>query len=155
MWRYWVDFYIFPPLAVGLAVYDCRSSLWVLMCITGFALWTFAEYWVHRSLLHRWFWHGTHERHHDHPSEFVTNIWWYTPILFFVAFFVMPISLYVGFSLGYIWFLTMHHWLHHIELKGRTWLHSYAIWHNRHHKLTDCNYGITTPVWDILFRTSR
>ena len=121
----------------------------------GFCAWTFAEYWVHRSLLHRFFWHGVHENHHLHPSEYVTSIWWYTPLLFTVLFFIVPTSFFAGAAAGLVWFMLMHHWLHHIDLREHTWLHRYAIWHNRHHKFNDCNYGITTPVWDWAFGTSR
>lgn len=155
MWRYWLDFILFPLVAAAIVLIDCRSIEWVALCVFGFALWTFVEYWVHRTALHVFFWHGTHERHHKNPSEYVTSIWWYTPPLFVVLFVILPPSIFCGFTLGYVWFLTMHHWLHHIDLRERTWLHRYAIWHNRHHKFSDCNYGITTPIWDVVFRTSR
>ena len=154
-WRYWLDFYMFPPIIVGAVIYDCRSWQWAALAVLGFVFWTFNEYWVHRSVLHRWLWHGTHERHHDHPEEFVENIWWYTPLLFFLIFWVLPLSLYTGFAAGYVWFLTMHFWLPHTPLRPGTWIYRFALWHGLHHKFTTCNYGITTNIWDKVFRTSR
>lgn len=154
-WRYWFDFWFFPATATLIAAIYCRSAAWIGGVTAGFALWTFVEYWVHRSLLHVYFWEGTHEEHHLRPREYVTFPLWYLPGFFAIAFAVMPTWLLCGFMLGYCWFITMHHWLHHIDLiRSPRWLQNYAIWHNRHHKATRCNYGITTPVWDRVFRTS-
>ena len=154
-WRYWLDFWAFP-LAVALTVLlDARSLMWIVVFIFGFCFWTFAEYWTHRSVLHKWLWHGTHEHHHLEPAEFVESIWWYTPVLFTVLWFIFPIALWGGFAAGYVWFLTMHHWLHHRSLTPGTWIYRYAIWHGRHHKFNNCNYGITTSIWDYIFRSSR
>lgn len=154
-WRYWLDFFLFPIVCVAAIAADCRSLGWVAFFALGFCSWTFVEYWVHRSLLHRWFWHGVHETHHNHPSDYVVAIWWYAPLLFAALYFLIPVSVFAGFACGYVWFQIMHHWLHHIDLAPHAWLHRYSIWHNRHHKLADCNYGITTPVWDWVFGTSR
>lgn len=154
-WRYWIDFWIFPPAVAVTIACDARSPVWVAVFIFGFCLWTFAEYWTHRIILHGWFWHGTHERHHLEPAEFVEDIWWYTPILFSILWIALPTALWAGFAAGYVWFLTMHHWLHHRPLRPGTWIYRYATWHGRHHKFSDRNYGITTSVWDRAFRTSQ
>lgn len=154
-WRYWADFFMFPAAVVLTAAATARSLYWLAIAAIGFLLWTFVEYWVHRGVLHRWFWHGTHERHHLEPEEFVENIWWYTPALFVVLWFVFPPSLWAGFAAGYVWFLTMHHRLHHVRLWPGSRLYSRAKWHGLHHKYANCNYGITTSVWDVVFRTSE
>ncbi len=153
-WRYWLDFWLFPPIVTVLIIVNMRSLGWVANFIGGACLWTFVEYWTHRSVLHRWFWHGTHENHHLKPEDFVENIWWYTPLLFGILWIILPLSWWVGFAAGYIWFMLMHHWLHHRPLHPEMWLYNYAKWHGLHHKFGNCNYGITTNVWDRLFRTS-
>ena len=157
-WRYYADFVLFPLAAVSIALVYCRSLEWVGLAILGFLLWTFAEYWAHRSVLHRWFWHGIHERHHRHPAEYVV----FPPLqlalygaAYVAAFLMLPLSVFDGLLFGSSWFITLHHLLHHIDLQPHTLLHRYSIWHNRHHRFDDCNYGITVPVWDWLFRTSR
>lgn len=154
-------------MVVALVFYfdgDRFGFLWVAAFTFGFLLWTFVEYWVHRSILHGFYWHGTHERHHNHPTEHVLFPIWYVPGLFAMFFiFAWVLSFawsfafaaYGGFALGYVWFTIMHHLLHHVDLEPHTWLHQYAIWHNRHHKLNDRNFGITTNLWDIVFGTSR
>lgn len=159
-WRYYLDFFLYPPIVALIAALDMRSAAWLLWFVGGFVFWTFVEYWVHRALLHRIFWHVTHERHHKNPQEFVVFPIWQLPLFFLAvgagAYAIGLIPVYAGFLAGYVWFLTMHHWLHHIDLDNqRAWLQRYAIWHNRHHKLNDRNYGITTPLWDVLFRTSK
>lgn len=152
---YWLDSALYPCAAVIVAALYARSLDWLWLVPLGFVGWTFVEYWVHRSLLHRWFWHGTHEHHHTQPKGYVVFAIWKLPLFFAACFLVMPPPLFAGFVLGYVWFLTMHHWLHHLDLRQHTWLHRYSIWHNRHHKFGDCNYGITTDVWDRVFLTSR
>lgn len=157
-WRYYVDFFLFPPAAVLIAILYARSIGWWTWFAGGFLLWTFAEYWTHRTLLHVMFWHGTHERHHRRPAEYVVFPAWQTAAIFagFIGLFLMlPASIFCGFVAGYSWFLAMHHWLHHVDLAAHPWLQRYAIWHNRHHRLGNCNYGITTPIWDVVFGTSR
>jgi sterol desaturase/sphingolipid hydroxylase (fatty acid hydroxylase superfamily) len=155
MWRYWTDFVLAPLALIAVIAVDARSLGFVALFAIGVIAWTFAEYWVHRTALHRWFWHGVHEDHHLRPADYVTAIWWYTPLLFAALFILLPAGLFAGFLAGYVAFLAIHHALHHVDLRERTWLHRYAIWHGRHHKLSDCNYGITVPVWDVLFGTSR
>jgi dihydroceramide fatty acyl 2-hydroxylase len=162
---YWQDLIIFPVAAALVALVYCRSWTWAAIVPAGFAFWTFAEYWMHRSVLHGCFWHGVHERHHKHPSEWIVFPWWHTPTFFGSGFVVtllaearvaeLPSALYCGFVLGYVWFQIMHHWLHHTDVTRWAWLHRYSDWHDRHHAGGPCNYGITTPVWDIVFRTSR
>ncbi|HLL28986.1 MAG TPA: sterol desaturase family protein [Xanthobacteraceae bacterium] len=156
-WRYWFDFCLFPAVfCLTVAVYD-RSFGFNLGMLFGFVFGTFAEYWAHRTLLHVFFWHGTHERHHQHPKEYVVFPLWRLPAFFATVFLVSHAigaeGFFAGFTLWYCWFLLLHHMLHHLDLNEHTWLHRYAIWHNRHHKLTHYNYGITTPFWDRMFGT--
>ncbi len=162
--KYYVDFIVYPLIVATIAALTLRGWAWPLWFASGFSAWTFVEYWVHRSLLHGLMWEGTHERHHTNPKEFVDLPGWYTAGTFGLLFAAMTLTiapwamwpLFAGFVGGYCWFLLMHHWLHHIELTGKpAFLQGYAIWHNRHHKLTDMNYGITTPLWDWMFKTSH
>ena len=166
--KYHLDFALYPLVFLVVASLDpfLRTApvAWLVAAGAGAVLWTLAEYWVHRSVLHRFMWQGTHERHHLRPREHVLPPLWYTPGAFAIVFvplffasYVMPwtLALFAGVALGYVWFMIMHHLLHHADLSGWTWLQRYAIWHNRHHKLTHCNYGITTNIWDRMFGTYR
>jgi sterol desaturase/sphingolipid hydroxylase (fatty acid hydroxylase superfamily) len=155
MKSYWLDFILYPVIALGLAAMFCRSWDWVGWAAFGAVFFTFAEYWVHRSLLHRWFYHGTHERHHKEPEEFVVFPLWYVPSIFFCFSLVMPPAVFAGFCLGYTWFVVWHHMLHHWDLAKRPLTRRYAAWHDLHHKFIRCNFGITHPLWDVVFGTYR
>ena len=153
---FYFDFVAFPILAVSIFAAFCRSWEFVALAACGVVLFTLTEYWVHRVALHRFFYHGAHERHHDHPNEYVSFPIWYTPALFAGFFVIMPLPVFAGFVIGFIWFLYWHHALHHFDLTF--WprpIQRYAIWHLAHHRLDDCNYGITVPVWDFIFGTYR
>jgi len=152
LWRYYLDFALFPPLALGLALYDARSLGWVALCGLGILIWTLAEYWTHRVILHGPLWHATHERHHRVPREHVEIIWWYAPLGFFLLFWLVPIAILVGLMLGYCVYLAMHHAAHHLP---SSWLAANRRRHAHHHLLTRVNFGISSPLWDHVFRTAR
>jgi sterol desaturase/sphingolipid hydroxylase (fatty acid hydroxylase superfamily) len=153
MLRYWFDFILFPLVAATIIAFDCRSLQWLAWCAFGVLLFTFVEYWAHRLILHRILWHGKHERHHTHPSEYVTFPIWYVPSIFAGFFIVMPLPVFAGFVIGYIWFLFWHHALHHWQLEHHPWVRAYADWHAVHHADLPYNYGITHPAFDWLFGT--
>jgi sterol desaturase/sphingolipid hydroxylase (fatty acid hydroxylase superfamily) len=155
MWRYYVDFWLFPLIAAVIVAVDCRSLAWLGWAALGALLFTFVEYWTHRVLLHRLLWNGKHERHHTHPWEPTIFPVWYTPAIFAGFLLLMPLPVFAGFVAGYCWFLAWHHALHHWQLDRRPWVRAYANWHNQHHRGLPVNYGITTPLWDLVFGTYR
>lgn len=153
---FYFDFVIFPALAAVLFSGWCRDLPFVWLSIAGFVLFTFMEYWVHRIGLHVFMYHGDHERHHKHPAGYVTFPVWYTPAVFVGFWAVMPLGLFAGVVVGFIWFIAWHHVLHHFDLIN--WprpVQRYALWHLAHHHDETINFGITTSVWDFIFLTYR
>jgi sterol desaturase/sphingolipid hydroxylase (fatty acid hydroxylase superfamily) len=156
VWLYRLDFVLYPLLAAGIIATDCGSPGWIGAAACGALLFTLVEYWVHRIVLHRFFFHSSHQRHHTHPDEYVVFPIYYTPAIFFGFFLVLPLPVFAGFVIGYCWFLVWHHVLHHVDLTACPRpVQRYALWHLVHHKLDDCNFGITVPVWDFVFRSYR
>jgi sterol desaturase/sphingolipid hydroxylase (fatty acid hydroxylase superfamily) len=155
-WLYNLDFVVYP-LVVGICTaLDCRSWTWSGLAALGFLLFTLVEYWVHRTALHVLFYHATHERHHTHPREYVVFPIYYIPAVFALAFLMLPVPVFAGFTLGYVWFFAWHHVLHHVDLNTMPRVvRRYAIWHLAHHHDETCNFGITVPLWDVVFRTYR
>ncbi|MGH6791964.1 MAG: sterol desaturase family protein [Methyloceanibacter sp.] len=160
---YYADFVLFP-LAVAIAVFIDRKAMglqWISIAVLGWLTFTYAEYWVHRVVLHRYLWHGKHERHHRHPQEYVVFPIWTLPTGFFGLYAISTwltgsAAFFSGVALGYVWFICWHHVLHHLDLTR--WprpVRSYAAWHDKHHDGLACNYGITVPWWDRLHGTSR
>ena len=153
---FYFDFVAFPIVAAALFAIYARSWQFVIMAALGVFLFTFAEYWVHRIALHRFLYQGSHERHHDHPTEYVVFPIYYLPVIFLLFYLIMPTPLFAGFVVGMIWFIYWHHFIHHFNL--RNWprfVQRYAIWHMQHHRLTYFNYGVTSPLWDYVFLTFR
>lgn len=151
-WQFYVDFVIFP--IIGLLSVPFVTNWW--MAAAGVFLFSFMEYWVHRVPLHTFYYHGVHEHHHKHPKDYSVFPFWFTPSVFLGFWIVFPSSVFTGLVVGYLWFLLWHHILHHFNLeKLPRWVQKYALWHLKHHHDDDCNFGITLPVWDYLFRTYR
>lgn len=171
--KYRLDFFTYPLTCAAMPVIDyalvmAHPILWALAFFAGLLLWTFAEYWIHRSVLHGVYWMGIHERHHKHPREEVNFPIWQIPAYFLVIFGMLWLAFgaycfaaFAGVVLGYIAFFTLHHLMHRMEQAAwlsrgsHEWLQDFAIRHNAHHKLTDQNYGITTDLWDRIFGTLR
>ena len=150
---FYFDFVTFPLLGAFLFAEFCRSWEFVGWAAFGAVLFTFMEYWVHRIALHRFFYHGTHERHHLHPEEYVVFPIWYTPAIFVVFLLIFPIPVFTGLVVGFCWFIYWHHILHHFDLSGLKLIRRYAIWHLAHHRRDDVNFGITVSLWDWIFGT--
>jgi len=157
------DFFIYPILLLWMIYMDSARLLaeplwWAGTFALGWFTWTFAEYWIHRSLLHGPYWMDIHEGHHKHPKVLTRFPIWQIPSYFlaiFAAYYLVAgdwtVSSYSGFILGWTNFLLMHHTMHHWP-----WLiPNFAIRHNAHHKMTDMNYGIAVDWWDRVFGTYR
>lgn len=158
-WRYYFDLYMFPIVTMLLAWLDRAtwSPTWAALVVTGVLLWTFAEYWTHRVILHKLMWHSTHARHHEHPEEYVVFPFYWMPAIFAPLCLVLPASVFVGFMAGASYFFLWHDALHHHDLSRWPRVAAFERWHNVHHEGFPANYGIThiALVWDWLFGTYR
>lgn len=152
-WRYRIDFVLFPLVLTIVTALTFRSLSWLAWCALGIVFGTFAEYWVHRVVLHRFWWHGVHEAHHIDPGNYSVLPLWLTPAVFGGFFFVLPYGMLAGFLAWYCWFLAWHDVLHHYDLIHHPLIRAYANWHLVHHRGEPTNYGITIPAWDVVFRT--
>ena len=55
-------------------------------------------------------------------------------------------------TFGYIIYGLAHFIIHHVRFK-QPWLRRWAGAHHVHHYHPDTNFGVTTPLWDVLLRT--
>lgn len=150
-----IDLLIAAAVAFALAAANCRSFGWLGWAAFGVVLFGFIEYVVHRWLLHGPFWSNHHERHHTHPSEHVVFPVYLLPAIFAGFFVALPIPVFAGFLLGYAWFSAWHGALHHWNLETHPLIRRYADWHLVHHMGQPMNFGISHPLFDIIFRTYR
>jgi sterol desaturase/sphingolipid hydroxylase (fatty acid hydroxylase superfamily) len=137
----------------------------------GLGLWSFLEYTLHRFVFHfkpRNSWQEAlyftiHGVHHDYPRDsrrlvmppIVTLLllpWFF---LLYRSAFGAPqyIVIFAGTLVGYLAYDTTHFAVHHFRprTKAGFFLRQY---HMRHHYLDpDRNYGVTSPLWDLVFGT--
>jgi sterol desaturase/sphingolipid hydroxylase (fatty acid hydroxylase superfamily) len=134
----------------------------------GWLLWTLTEYLLHRFLFHHDFQkkldsflvHGYHHEFPEDPYRLVAPplMSWPLAAIFGVAFFftVGPHymwQLFAGTASGYIAYDWIHYYTHHARPKfwlGK-WLRRYHMLH--HHKAWNKGYGVSSPLWDFIFRT--
>jgi sterol desaturase/sphingolipid hydroxylase (fatty acid hydroxylase superfamily) len=166
---------IYFPVIAALVVLGARDGQGagelVLLAIGGLLLWTLTEYWLHRKLFH---WDPDHPLghrlhfiihgvHHDHPNDRMRLVMppaASIPLaaLFFGLFwlvFGLPTAypLFAGFLLGYLGYDYTHYYLHHFVPKSKLGKRLREQ-HMRHH-FQDHRYGfgVSTPLWDAVFRT--
>ncbi len=168
---------IYLPIVIWLLWYSivkAEVGVWqsTLLFILGAPVWTFTEYWLHRTIMHwvpnkSWgermhFWvHGIHHHWPHDPYRLVmpptVSI---TLFLFFLGFFWILFGKFAwafqaGFTFGYIIYDLSHYFYHHAKPR-QNWLKSLQHHHLQHHfspKYDDIHYSITVPMWDKLFGT--
>ena len=171
------------PLALYLPVvgYMLYVSLWrrqlsfvvvAALFLLGILLWTLIEYLIHRYIFHyepktRWgkqLHFVIHGVHHDYPNDARRLVM--PPVisiplaflffgLFFLIFGSLAPAVYAGLVFGYLCYDMLHYATHHLAMKSGVWLWL-KQYHLRHHFKDDhVGYGISSPLWDYIFRTTR
>ncbi len=137
----------------------------------GLLTWTLTEYLLHRYVFH-WVNETTwgkrvhfilHGVHHDFPNDkdrLVMPLGASIPmaIIFYVLYrglFGVAVGepLYVGMGIGYLLYDGSHYAIHHF--KQRTQLGKWIRKHHMVHHFADHEggFGVSSPLWDIVFRT--
>lgn len=141
--------------------------------ILYFILWTFMIYWSHRifhsfSILMKF-----HQIHHDHVTNGTgSNKWSWKHLFIWVDGWrgtldqwimeVIPTIIFCWFFNQ--WWLLFFYWFwtafiqERIEHNPNLNLYPYISsgkWHLIHHVDDSKNFGVFTPIWDILFNTNR
>ena len=169
-------FIVWVPVVLGVSYGSAsRSALPVAVIIalaaSGLLLWTLCEY-----LLHRWVFHWmdetprgrrihflVHGVHHDFPNDkdrLVMPLGVSIPlgVIFFVAFYVLfgvdvAEPLFAGLVVGYLIYDSTHYAVHHFKPTtrvGRLVRRHHMLHHHMDH---DGGFGVSSPLWDLVFRT--
>jgi dihydroceramide fatty acyl 2-hydroxylase len=176
--RPWQVVAIWVPVAFAAAAWSGRAPgggphRAALLGAAGLAGWTLLEYLLHRFTFHfepdpaselqrdlAWLIHGVH---HDYPHDAdrlvmppAATALVSVPVLglLWAAFGPRDAAgLYSGLTLGYVAYDLTHYWVHHGVPKSRAgrWLRRYHLAH--HFREKEAAYGITSPLWDLIFRT--
>jgi len=168
---YYSDFVAYPVLIALLAAFGLvtvgwsGAAQWLTIFLGCVALWTLIEYAMHRFVLHHIpYAKAMHQSHHDHESASLGTPLWLS-LFAHCALALMPIWVFVNFAeasavsaglmLGYLWYITVHHILHHWHPRHSGYLYRLKHRHAVHHHVdADCNFGVTTNFWDRIFRTA-
>jgi len=137
----------------------------------GLLFWSFAEYVLHRFVFHfqpdtRWgrrlhfIIHGVHHDYPHDPMRLVMPPSVSVPlaILVFLGFRGLlgpewSLPFFAGFLVGYLVYDMTHYHLHHHRSTNKLSL-VLRRYHYRHHfQQSNRGFGVTTPLWDKLFRT--
>ncbi|RFC53128.1 sterol desaturase family protein [Brumimicrobium aurantiacum] len=137
----------------------------------GFLSWTLAEYLMHRFLYHKikdasydkgiqYLFHGIHHRYPTDNDRMILPV---IPSLFIAALFLGLFYLIfqsealvfgAGFLIGYLVYMTIHWTIHKFSPPKNKFLSWWWNHHNIHHyQQHDKAFGVSTPIWDIIFRT--
>lgn len=178
--RPWVIYSIYIPFNVYLLIYSYTILQFKLHFITGLFIvaalsWTLFEYFAHRYLFHyeakseigRRIVYIFHGNHHEFPRDRHRLFMPPVPSIIFalIVFGIIAAFSYLftgtasyafvffpGFITGYLIYVSMHYAIHAFspprQLK--------ALWRNHHlhhYKYPDKGFGVSSPVWDIIFNT--
>lgn len=163
--------WVFSPVVVALLYFSiARGELGALATVgwvaAGVFVWTISEYWLHRKLFHLPFqriYYFLHGIHHYYPNDMTRLVmppgasvlmaigFWF--LADWICGTTIALPFFAGFVAGYIWYDMTHYWTHIAKPKTR-WGKMIRRNHMLHHfKDPTKKFGVTTPVWDIVFRT--
>jgi len=137
-------------------------------------IWTLLEYIIHRWVFHmetytggwNWFHFFAHGIHHLCPTD--ASRLTFPPVFSVVlgtAFYKavvgglgpgFPEAMFAGGAFLYMMYDAMHYYFHHGD--NLPWAPAYFKWMKRrhmdhHYKNENMNYGVTAPIWDVVFGT--
>ena len=156
---------------VGISVVLLGAGLWqshtrplatLATMLLGLLLFSFIEY-----AFHRWLFHGApkimeqgHRKHHELPDGYDALPFFLPPLVLLAIGGILNLVLPAQFALllagslaaGYAAYGLGHAAIHNMRFQNqlsRRW----AAIHHIHHYHPDKNFGVTTPLWDMLLGT--
>jgi sterol desaturase/sphingolipid hydroxylase (fatty acid hydroxylase superfamily) len=165
--NYWAELGVDTTLGALLVVEGWRlhagSPLGALLAIgLGLFAFSFIEYFFHRWMFHTrvpLFEQG-HRTHHEQPLGYDSLPFFLPAVVLLTLAGLFTLIMPTGFALlmagaitfGYITYGLSHFTIHHVRFK-HPWLRRWAGAHHIHHYHPDSNFGLTTPLWDVLLGT--
>jgi len=165
--NYWLGFVFDGTICLALfAVAVTQPEMTPLKSLATFTgglfIFSFIEYFFHRWLFHQWVevMKRGHWAHHEDPLGY-DALPFFVPSLVYLALavflqFFMPLGhaclLASSVALGYITYGLTHYALHHFRFKnilGKKLLAHHQI----HHYHPEYNFGVTSPLWDLVLGT--
>lgn len=142
----------------------------LLLFLTGFIAFGLLEYGIHRFAFHhktkkqplkQWV-HRIHGIHHQYPSD---ERFYKTPVYLKISVVLLidvlgyiieggtGLVFSAGFGGGYAFYLFIHFVVHHFAPPQNA-LRFFWIYHEIHHHINPKKaYGVSNPIWDLVFNT--
>ncbi len=165
--NYWAEVVVDSALAVLLSWEGWRRHTGgaltaTLAVLLGLFAFSFVEYFFHRWMFHTrvpLFAEG-HRLHHERPLGYDSLPFFLPGAVLLTLTGLGVLILPAGFALllmgavtfGYIIYGLSHFTIHHVRFR-QPLLRSWAAHHHVHHYHPDSNFGLTTPLWDVLLGT--
>jgi len=150
----------------------------IVALILGALVWSFTEYTMHRFVFHFepknphplveraiFLFHGVHHVQPQCKTRLVMPPIVSVPMAFvFYGLFTLIVGqlfnapqwvapLFAGFIVGYVAYDMIHYATHHFPMRSG-WLKFVKRYHMVHHFRTpDARFGVSSPLWDIVFKT--
>ena len=169
-------------LSFGLSIMsgvDAGLLHWLpLVFISGLLFWTLAEYVLHRFVFHfppknawqeriTFLFHGIHHTQPQSKTRLVMPPVVSIPMagIFFLFFRIifgfsgaqsnfLVYGFFAAFITGYLCYDMIHYATHHFTIRA-AWLKKIKLHHMQHHyKTPNMRYGVSSPLWDIIFNTN-
>lgn len=162
-------------IVIGFSYYALQQfSAWsfIGLFLSGWLVWTFAEYWVHRYVYHVHtsnkallkIQHMGHGIHHQFPKDPTRLAMPPVPALilassFFGIFWLIMRDYAVAFFPGFLWGYMLYISIHYAEHRFKTpkfgpWKRLWKYHAMHHYKYPeDKAFGVSTNLWDFVFRT--
>jgi len=156
----------------SIAIYKLAFAEILALILFGIFTWTITEYILHRYIFHwelkseigkriHFIFHGVH---HDYPSDsrrlvMPPSVSIPLAALFYFLFRILlgdilVLPFFAGFLAGYLFYDMTHYAVHHFNMHSKFWL-ALKKHHIKHHfKDPDRGYGVSSPLWDIVFGTN-
>lgn len=149
--------------------HSSSAGLIIGLFLGGFFSWSLAEYFMHRFLYHKiedatyntgiqYLFHGIHHEYPNDKSRLVLPVipsLAIASIFFGIFYLIMGKYAFVfspGFVIGYMAYMTVHYTVHKVAPPRR--FNFWWTFHNIHHyQQHDRAFGVTSPLWDIVFGT--
>jgi sterol desaturase/sphingolipid hydroxylase (fatty acid hydroxylase superfamily) len=165
--NYWVEVVVDVMLGLLLIVEGWRlhvgGPLTALLAIAlGLFAFSFVEYFFHRWMFHTripLFEQG-HRMHHEQPLGYDSLPFFLPGAVLLALTGLCVLVIPTGFAylmmgsvtFGYIAYGLSHFTIHHVRFKHPL-LRRWAGAHHVHHYHPGSNFGVTTPLWDVLLGT--
>jgi 4-hydroxysphinganine ceramide fatty acyl 2-hydroxylase len=165
--NYWLGFIFDGIVCLALLIFGLtrpETDLIVAVAVfmAGLLLFSFIEYFFHRWLFHLWVpvMVRGHKMHHENPLGYDALPFFVASLVYLgvaVLFSLVMLSGYASVlasavALGYITYGLTHYLVHHFRLRNLL-AKKLMAYHRIHHHHPEYNFGVTSPLWDIILGT--